>query len=130
MKNLHNPIHPSLSNQNMAFVGERSRGTHYNRNYNQTGQPSGFTLNGRGFIQSSNPHNLRGPFSGQSNSTGSLKHSSELGPTKTPKEEKEEVRYQICDKLRHTALECWHRFNQVYQPNNITQALVATSLHI
>lgn len=26
------------------------------------------------------------------------------------------------------ALECCHRFNQVYQPNDVTQALAATSL--
>lgn len=93
MKNLHYPIHPSQSNHNMPIVGERSRGTHYNRSYNQKGQSSGFTSKGRGFIQSSSPDNLRGSFLGQSNSAGSSKRSSELDPTKTPKEE---IRYQIC----------------------------------
>lgn len=35
---------------------------------------------------------------------------------------------QICGKLNHTAIRCWHRFNHTYQPEVVSQALAAMTL--
>lgn len=63
----------------------------------------------------------------------SLARQTNGGPSYTTKDKaplkEDEMRCYICNKLRHTALECWHRYNQVYQLDDRTQALAATSLN-
>lgn len=36
---------------------------------------------------------------------------------------------QICKKLNHTAVQCWHRFNQTYQSKRFLRLLAAMTLH-
>ena len=122
MKNIHNPVSVNQPNHNLAFVGQRStsfggnqnfhrRGKQYSSNFNSKGRggfiPKGATQKGTGHEFVSTPKNENF--------------------ADTVKKNESQV-CQICSKTGHMALECWHRFNQTYQPNNVAQALVAISI--
>ncbi|KAK2990485.1 hypothetical protein RJ640_011652 [Escallonia rubra] len=107
------------ANPHAAFVGQHTHGQHGGKN-NKRGKQGydSFTSKGRGFAQAS-----------YSPSHENANRGSQV--SKSPKnssQEKEEVKCQICDKPRHTALRCYQRFNQAYQPEDTIKALAAMSM--
>ncbi|KAK2973116.1 hypothetical protein RJ640_027088 [Escallonia rubra] len=107
------------ANPHAAFVGQHTHGQHGGKN-NKRGKQGydSFTSKGRGFAQASYSPSHENAKRG-SQVSKSLKNSSQ---------EKEEVKCQICDKPRHTALRCYQRFNQAYQPEDTIKALAAMSM--
>lgn len=83
----------------------------------------GFTSRGRGFTQASQRGRSSSP-----NSQRPLGGSLEAKDPSKQNSEKIEV-CQICCKPNHTAMGCWHRFDQTYQPDNFPQALAALAIH-
>jgi hypothetical protein len=40
---------------------------------------------------------------------------------------KEKIPCQVCDKVGHLALDCWHRFDETYKSNNKSASAVVNS---
>ncbi|KAL3516301.1 hypothetical protein ACH5RR_023203 [Cinchona calisaya] len=115
MKSLYTQSTFNSPNQEVAFVGQRNHG---NPNYNKKGNQNAFGFNskGRGFP------NFGQTFGKEKSATSSNNANSSVENNST---QNEPVRCQICDKPRHVAKNCWHRYNQAYQSQQANQALVA-----
>ena len=115
------------TNHNVAFYGQRQGGKN-----SKSKQHNGFTSKGRGFPQTrqqneSQPH-ANNPNTAPTFQNGDQNNTSG-GFVRSQSNEKEKgVICQICHKPNHTALRCWHRYNQLYQTGDVPQALAALHL--
>ncbi|KAF7142376.1 hypothetical protein RHSIM_Rhsim05G0026100 [Rhododendron simsii] len=129
MKTFHSPEVFGEGNPNAAFIGQRHQGSqggkYYRRgNQGQTQGRTSFNSRGRGFMQASGFSNQAGTHHNQQPAA-----THQNGPRKQQQRgEDQEVVCQICNKTRHTAVDCWQRFNQTYQPNDAAQALAAMTI--
>ncbi|KAL5703559.1 hypothetical protein ACHQM5_022093 [Ranunculus cassubicifolius] len=102
------------ANPNLAFVGQR----HFNRPQARRNSSS-FSSRGRGFTQAANrlKYNSRPP------------HTAAQKPSPTPNHSAYQLHCQICKKKNHDALQCWHRFDNSFQSENVPEALAALHLN-
>ncbi|XP_077228709.1 uncharacterized protein LOC143861702 isoform X2 [Tasmannia lanceolata] len=111
------------ANQHGAFTVQRTQGYngHKNNRRGRGGQHN-FNSKGRGFSPANyKPQHGNDP--PRRNPTLNKLHD------QAPQKEKEApVVCQICNKNNHTAIRCYQRFNQISQPEDMTQALAAMSL--
>lgn len=116
IKNMHASESYTMTNHNVAFVGQRQEG---NTNFNRKGrqQQGTFTFKGCGSAQADQSFSRKEDFN--NNNQGRDLHKS--GPNQQSLRSASErgAICQICNKPNHTALRCWHRFNQTYQSNDI-----------
>ena len=104
-------------NPAMAFVGQR-----FNSN---KGPQSSFNSRGKGFHQSGSrppytPRNAQQQSYSKNQTQSGSNTASQAGPLPV---------CQICKKLGHHALKCWHRFDNSYQDDHVPQALAALHLN-
>ncbi|OMO89257.1 hypothetical protein CCACVL1_07965 [Corchorus capsularis] len=118
MKSLHQTS--KSPNLNMAFMSQRNTA---NRNFSKRGRGS-FSSRGRGFPQTyNNRFNRNDGYSG-SNSNGSSTH----GNNSQDDSGKTNIVCKICKLPKHTALDCYNRFNHAYQSEKARQAMAAMKL--
>ncbi|KAF7134625.1 hypothetical protein RHSIM_Rhsim08G0105700 [Rhododendron simsii] len=126
MKTFHNPEVYVGENPNVAFVGHRHQGSeggkYFKRGQQGQQRQTSFNSNGLGFVQT------RG-FSTRGANHNHPPATIHNGPQKQKqKGEDGAVMCQICNKTNHTAIDCWQRFNQTYQPDNAAQALATMTI--
>ena len=91
--------HSNSGNQYQSSVNSASKGRGGGFNNRCRGQGRGRGRGGRGSGGQGSPNGTR--IGGQNNNGGS----------------NTKLRCQICDRANHTALECWYRFEEDYQPS-------------
>ncbi|RWR75576.1 Zinc finger, CCCH-type [Cinnamomum micranthum f. kanehirae] len=107
-------------NPNVAFFGQKQNG---GKRFNQKGKHSGhFTSTRRGFSPAGQPANQD---LGVLGAGPQARNTDKQYPNDRP--DKGTI-CQICNKPNHSAMRCWHRFNQTYQPGDAVQALAAFNL--
>ena len=103
------------TNDHTAFLSQKFKNNNkYYKNNIKQGQTS-FSSKGRGFTQAFQTQKPPESPKGKNNNQISQKANCN----------KEEISCQICGKPRHSAINCWHRFNQGFQPEDTAQALAA-----
>ena len=107
-------------NPNVAFFCQKQNG---GKHFNQKGKHSGnFTSSGRGFPPARQlPNRDQGVLGEKPQARNTDKQNPKDSPDKG-------TICQICNKLNHSAMRCWHCFNQTYQPGDTAQALTAFNL--
>ena len=134
MRSIHTTESYGGTNQHMAFYGQRSPGQGNNKNFNKKGSQGHFNSKGRGFTQfgqqpnhGNNSQNFQGDNSFPKQNHNVLANKNERSNQQRQEKQKGAI-CQISNKPNHTALRCWNRFNQTYQPEDTSQALAAMTL--